>query len=153
MDYKFIEITMQIFVPFASPLKTAEAMINDQPRYNKQIIECQQILDAISGKSKAWRNHPVVKMYADHELWLSNYMLCLKTYKNKHIENAESISRVCDMFKPTLLTPDFCDQHKRRLYTKSPERYPQFAEYGTSDENWYFVEGELKKYINGKIVK
>lgn len=153
MDYKFIEITMQIFVPFASPLKTAEAMINDQPRYNKQIIECQQILDAISGKSKAWRNHPVVKMYAEHQSYLQCYMECLKLFRNGDNYRAIIKSNYAIIYPPPFLTPDFCDQHKRRLYTKSPERYPQFAEYGTSDENWYFVEGELKKYINGKIVK
>lgn len=44
---------MQVFTPYPSPLATAKAMINDPRRYSKQIIECQQILDAISGKSQA----------------------------------------------------------------------------------------------------
>lgn len=141
---------MQIFTPFASPLQTAEAMINDKARYNKQIIECQQILDAISGKSTAWKNHPVVKMYAEHGVWLMHYMKCLIAYRMGD-EKSAWINSDC-IYPPHFLTPDFCDQHKRRLYTKSPDKYPQFAEYGTSEENWYYVDGQLKKYENGKQI-
>ena len=28
----------------------------------------------------------------------------------------------------------------------------KFAEYGTSEENWYFVDGQIVKYINGKKI-
>lgn len=54
---------------------------------------------------------------------------------------------------PSFLTQEFCDQHKRRLYTKAQELYPQFAKYGKSDVNYYFVDGELLKYKNGKRIK
>ena len=58
---------MQIFL-IGTVLETAQAL--DNRRLNKQIIECQQILDAINGTGKGWFNHPVVHMYKNH------YILC-----------------------------------------------------------------------------
>ena len=40
----------------------------------------------------------------------------------------------------------------RRLYTKDPVHYQQFAQYGTSDVNWYFVEVKWLYYKNGKQI-
>lgn len=44
---------------------------------------------------------------------------------------------------------------KRRLYTKDPEHYAQWAELGTSDLNWYWSEEEEAYicYRNGKRVE
>lgn len=42
---------------------------------------------------------------------------------------------------------------KRRLYTKDQEHYKQWAHLGTSEENWYFVDGEWRKYVNGERVE
>lgn len=155
---------MQIFTPYSSPLKCAEALWNDSKRYNKQLIECYQILRATRGIGRAWLNHPVVKMYKPHRVWLHCYMRCLEYYrmykksvnevdKMSFKKSAEIFNDRANIIMPPFLTDDFCNQHKRRLYTKSPELYPQFAEYGKSEENWYFVDGKLLKYINGKQVK
>ena len=57
------------------------AMVLDMKRLNKQIIECKQILNAISGLSNAWRNHPAVIQYRKHTDWLTAYMHCLIHYK------------------------------------------------------------------------
>lgn len=153
---------MQVFTPYKSPLDCAEALWKDSKRYNKQIIECRQILNAINGVGKGWFNHPVVKMYSNHKVWLNCYMLCLRYYrlyqksvvneldKKSFYTSAEIYSNRADIIRPPFLTEEFCDQHKRRLYTKSKEKYPQFAKYGKSDENWYFVDGRIVKYINGK---
>lgn len=65
---------------------------------------------------------------------------------------ADNYSKKADEYRPPFLTDDFCNQHKRRLFTKSPDKYPQFAEYGTSEENWYFFDCELLKYVNGKRI-
>lgn len=35
---------------------------------------------------------------------------------------------------------------------EAPELYPQFAKYGKSEENWYFVDGQIVKYVNGKRI-
>lgn len=146
---------MNVFVPYKSPLECAKALYGDR-RFNKQIIECRQILDAIDGK-KAWSAHPCTLMYKPYRVWLSYYMDCLYFYREHRnhgmsILVADNYSKKADEYRPPFLTDEFCNQHKRRLFTKSPDKYPQFAEYGTSEENWYFVDCELLKYVNGKRI-
>lgn len=155
---------MQVFVPYKEPLKCAETLWSDQKRYNKQIIECRQIIDAIDGKL-AWKNHPVTLMYKPYREWLSYYMECLISYRhfNKATDgsNGELIwkhetlynNEEANKITPPFLTEEFCDNHKRRLYTKDNELYPQFKEYGITEENWYFVDNELRIYKNGKRIK
>ena len=138
-------------MPYPEPIKVAQCL--DAKRLNKQIIECRQILDAIDGTGKGWFNHPVVNMYKSHRDWLFYYMNCLDCYQKGLINYAQDWDEWANEKKPLFLTSDLCDQHKRRLYTKNPEHYKQFAEYGRSDENWYFVDGKIVKYINGKLIK
>lgn len=153
---------MQIFIPYPSLLECAKAMWADKRRYNKQIIECKQIIAAING-AKAWRNHPVCLMYKKHKDWLEFYLNTFLAYKrfmnskSKHefVANyGQSLiwNDCAENVRPSFITNEICDQHKRRLYTKAPELYPQFAQYGTSEENWYFVYGKLLKYVNGKRI-
>ena len=59
---------MQVFVPFQNPFECAQAL--DPRRFNKQILECEQILKAIRGESTAWANHPCVLMYRQYVDWL-----------------------------------------------------------------------------------
>lgn len=153
---------MQVFCPYSNPIDCAKAMWKDQKRYNKQIIETYQIIKAIEGKTKSWVNHPIVKMYKNYKDWLYNYVSCFNMYKfyikdssldNEFLLYALFYDSEANKNKPYFLTNDFCNQHKRRLYTKSPELYSQFANYGTSDENWYYIDGMLLKYVNGKLIK
>lgn len=156
---------MQIFVCYPEPLKVAKVMWSDKKRFNKQIIECRQILDAIVGVGKGWFNHPVVKMYKPYKDWLVYYLNCFISYRNfmnaenfsdeeeYYLREAYLMSMFAGDYRPPFLTEEFCDQHKRRLYTKSPELYSQFAKYGKSDINYYYVDGELLKYKNGKRIK
>lgn len=142
---------MQVFVPYPSPIDVAKCL--DPKRIRKQVIECDQILKTICGQSVAWKNHPVVKMYFDYAAWLWYYHETLDAYTQECLTLAKQYSYQCDAyFRPPFLTDSFCDQHKRRLYTKAPELYPQFAKYGKSEENWYFVDGRLRRYVNGKEV-
>ena len=139
---------MQVFIPYPSPIDVAKCL--DRKRLLKQETECSQILKANNGISGAWKNHPVTKMYEPYEHWLLRYRACIIRYIDGNIDLAELWSNRADEIRPPFLTSDFCDQHKRRLYTKSPTLYPQFASYGKSEENWYFVDGEIVKYIDGK---
>lgn len=154
---------MQVFVPYASPYQVAVCL--DMRRLNKQIIECRQILAAIRGESNAWKDHPCVKMYRDHTEWLEYYMNCLECVRearNMHHEDADEGVELLDLAvewsvhanknTPPFITEEFCEQHCRRLYTKNEKVYSQFKKYGTSYENWYFVDGELLRYANGKRI-
>lgn len=140
---------MQVFI-VGTPLETA--MTLDPRRLNKQIIECQQILDALNG-AKAWSNHPCTLQYAEHKRWLMNYMGCLLRYRSGEIERAATSSKWCKLDKPSFHTQEYFDQMKRRLYTKDPVYYEEWACLGTSEVNWYYVDGEWRYYKNGKRVK
>ena len=151
---------MQIFI-IGTPLETAKVL--DNRRLNKQIIECHQILDALNG-AKVWSNHPVVLQYRGYEEWLELYMLCLVQYQkfcNKSIsENEKSdwihlaheFSDKAFKHKPPFHNEEFFEQMKRRLYTKNPHHYSQWCYLGESQENWYFVDGVMRRYVNGKRI-
>jgi hypothetical protein len=62
-------------------------------------------------------------------------------------------STLADYWRPMFHTQEYFDNMKARLYTKNPQHYAQFAEYGTSDYNLYYVDGEWRKYVNGKRVE
>lgn len=154
---------MQVFTPYSNIIEIVRAMYKDKRRYNKAIIECKQILRAIHGETKAWASHPVTKMYTEHCEWLNCYLKVFEEYKRYKetvgaqislfaFSQALCYSNMGNNICPSFLTEDFCNQHKRRLFTKNSVLYPQFAEYGKSEENWYFVNGQLLKYINGKKI-
>ena len=140
---------MQVFI-IGTPLETAQAL--DQKRLHKQIIECRQVLDALNG-AKAWSNHPCVLQYRGCEEWLEDYLMCLVAYKNEDIVQAFVAEQWCCVTKPKWHTQEYYDQMKRRLYTKDKEHYKQWSYLGESDENWYYVDGYWRKYVNGKRVE
>lgn len=140
---------MQVFI-VGTPFETARAL--DKRRLNKQIIECQQILDALNG-AKAWSNHPCVLQYRGHEEWLKLYKYILEAYRYPHA-SAAYYDLVADKCRPPFHTQEYFDQMKRRLYSKDPAHYAQWANLGESEDNWYWSQKENKfiKYRNGKRI-
>jgi hypothetical protein len=65
---------MQTFLPSSNAVVTASML--DSKRLNKQILECYQILNVLSGKSPTggWRNHPAVLMWKGFERGLWSYV-------------------------------------------------------------------------------
>ena len=141
---------MQVFIPYASPLDTAMCMKNDTRRFLKQIQEVRQILSAIYDSTRGYANHPVTKMYKNHTAWLNLYLQTLELVRDNNLFLARFKSLQANLVRPKWMTDELCDQHKRRLFTKAPHRYPQFAELGESLENWYVNNNLIVKYINGK---
>ena len=119
---------------------------------NNQINEASIILAALNG-AKVWSNHPCVLQYRGREEWLRAYKTCLEWYVRGDEAKALWASNLADYWRPKFHTEEYFDNMKARLYTKNPQHYAQFAEYGTSVENWYFVDGEWRKYVNGKRVE
>lgn len=142
---------MQVFIPYPDPFLTAQCL--DRKRLQKQRLEAYTIIKAIVYKTGGWASHPVVKMYSDHIGWLQCYLSCLRLYLEGFLDEARYWADNANKIRPPFITPDLCDQHKRRLYTKAPDLYPQFAEYGESDENWYVLGHKIVKYSNGKLLK
>ena len=140
---------MQVFI-VGSPLETAMAL---SKRYlNNQINEAKIILDALNG-ANAWSNHPAVSQYKGHEMWLGFYKYCLEYYANGWLRDAKIENNYAESCRPPFHTEEYFRQMKSRLYTKNPQHYAQFAECGTRDYNLYYVDGEWRKYVNGKRVE
>lgn len=140
---------MQVFI-VGSPLETARAL--DKRRLNRQLQEVKVILDALNG-AKAWSNHPCVLQYRGREEWLRAYKECLEWYVRGDEGKALWASNLADYWRPMFHTQEYFSNMKARLYTKDREHYKQFAEYGTSDYNLYYVDGEWRKYVNGKRIE
>lgn len=140
---------MNVFVPYLSPLDTAQCL--DRRRLNKQVLECTQIINIINGvvKPRSW--HPIYSMYENSLTWLGSYCSCLKAYRDGYLAQAVSFSTVANTYVPKflLLNKWYLDNMKSRLYTKDPIHYEQFAKFGKSDANYYFVDNVWYKYENG----
>ncbi len=140
---------MQVFI-VGSPLETAMAL--DSKRLNRQIQETKVILAALNG-AKAWSNHPCVLQYRGYEEWLDRYLRCLDAQQEKFPSSVEYYNNLANAITPDWHTQEYYDQMKRRLYTKDPKHYKRWADLGESECNWYFVDGEWRKYVNGKRIE
>lgn len=134
---------MQVFI-VGTPFVTA--MYLDNKRLNKQIIECNQILDALYGRKTGWKNHPCTIQYKGHEKWLEHYVSCLTLYKHGAVVHAQICSQLADLSKPDFHTQEYFNNMMRRLYTKDHNHYRQWSELGESYENWYWVDNKWKIY-------
>ena len=144
---------MQVFV-VGSPLETAMALSRKHLR--NQINEAHVILAAIHGESKGWIHHPVVLMYSEPNSvrWLQMYADILEGYLAGYT-GLIGADREARLITPAFHTPEFIKQMKRRLYTKNPEHYKQWAEYGTSEDNYYWspTRRAWLMYRNGKLLE
>lgn len=141
---------MQVFI-IGTPFETAMAL--SKHHLNNQINEAKIILDALNG-AKAWSNHPCVLQYRGYEKWLEHYHDCLLFFKRGYYDLAKIESHYASDCHPVEWhTDEYYKQMKRRLHTKDPICYAVWSYLGTSDENWYFVDGEWRKYVNGKRIE
>lgn len=126
----------------------------DYRRLNKQIIECQWMINMYDGKTKP-SNHPAYLMYKDHIEWVKLYQQCLIAYKNKDYTLCKKISDEAELIKPNFICEALCENFKRRLYRKDPVLYQRWEYLGGTDSNYYFVNNQWIKYTNGQkeIVK
>ena len=81
---------MQTFLPYKDFKKTAKCL--DYKRLGKQRVECWQLIQAIEGKTKGWRNHPAAKMWKNNIGALINYAIEIcnewraRNYKDSMLE-------------------------------------------------------------------
>jgi hypothetical protein len=134
---------MQTFLPSANPATAARML--DSKRLNKQILECYQILNVLSGKSPTggWRNHPAVLMWKGYERGLWTYvqaMIVEAKYRGIKTENNEAnLNRLKDQCwnqwgsnRPSFWTDNnklmrVVTTHKASLFDKDPMYYSKFS--------------------------
>jgi hypothetical protein len=133
---------MQTFLPYADFRRSAEVL--DNKRLNKQILEGYQILKVLHNPDPraAWRNHPAVKMWNNHQDALYNYIANMvleargrgiKTDKNeanlielhsKYAMNWES--GMPKWYEDSAVLNRLTESHRANLYRKDPEFYVDF---------------------------
>lgn len=124
---------MQTFLPYPSFKESAQCL--DKRRLNKQIVECQQILNALlNPEAKGWKNHPAVLMWKGSELQLLAYVIqCYCVWSNNGEKKHKSMDSILAMSLPSeTLIPswlgdkEFHDSHKSNLLRKDFEFYSQY---------------------------
>ena len=134
---------MQTFLPSLNAVTSARLL--DNKRLNKQILECYQILNVLSGKSKTggWRNHPAVLMWKGFERGLWQYVQAMvreAQARGIRTENNEAnLNRLKDQCWDSWggNVPDFWNDtnkimritttHKANLFDKDPIYYAKFG--------------------------
>jgi hypothetical protein len=134
---------MQVFLPERNFNTAAQQL--DTKRLVKQLLEGRQIMTILVGEntSKAWTNHPAVKMFYGHPATLFNYLAAIRKEMErreyKWEKNWDEIERMAGSIEDSGLPSWMEDEntfysvlttHRGRLYEKAPELYPQYrAEY------------------------
>jgi hypothetical protein len=118
------------------------ALVLDNKRLGKQRVECVQILNTLEGRSKGWRHHPAVLMWAGHEVCLRVYLNCIiDEWVNRGFKNSiplyllgpevdrqlESGEYFPEWFKDDSVISRVASSHRSNLLRKDPEWYGQFG--------------------------
>jgi len=132
---------MQTFLPYADFSKSAACL--DPKRLNKQIVECKQILAALSGESKGYANHPATKQWEGYTECLDYYARCMchdyfiRNHK-KHAMSSVFGLHFRDYNPPWLGYEPYHSMHRAVLLDKDPAWYGQFG----------WTEQPAKQYLN-----
>ena len=120
---------MQTFLPY--PEFDRSAAVLDMRRLGKQRVECSQILNALTGVSAGWKNHPATLMWRGHERALCLYSIdvCVAWRARGYKDSLLSAFRyLLPTFKDTgvpkwLGNEEFHRSHQSNLIRKLPEHY------------------------------
>lgn len=131
---------MQVFLPERDFNLVAQQL--DTKRLVKQLLEGRQIMTILVGenKTKAWTNHPAVRMFDGHPTTLYNYLAAIRKEMDhrgyKWEKNWNEIQRMSDENETSSGLPGWMldedsfhhvlTTHRGRLYEKAPELYPQY---------------------------
>lgn len=120
---------MQSFLPYPDFVETAQIL--DRQRLGKQRVETMQILNALTGLSTGWRNHPATKMWEGSEHVLARYGLemCKEWVRRGFKDSTASFfedyldkcGHVTVPYK--FFSPELHHSHKLMLIWKLPEWY------------------------------
>lgn len=150
---------MQTFLPHEFFLDCAQVL--DNKRLNKQIVECQQILNCLyNPEKKGWSNHPAVKMWEDHKPALICYMgvMHFEWTRRRGSERCHgSWQKIVDTYYKThmqdfvgtitypewLGNPELHASHRANLLRKDPVHYGQFGWQEDQQEGYWWPTKEL----------
>lgn len=120
---------MQTFLPYADFRRSARCL--DYRRLGKQRVECKQILRALRGESRGWKNHPAVRMWRGFEAALCRYAIDIcaewraRGYQDSLLPYFETalLALPSTSNPPWLGREDFHASHRSALLRKRPDFY------------------------------
>ena len=121
---------MQTFLPYPDFAESAYCL--DRQRLGKQRVEVLQLLRAINGETKGWRNHPAARMWQPYLEALVEYgvYICEEWISRGYRDNCRQ--QIIDqswghrVVMPSWLTHKFCRSHQSNLVRKNPQHYRPF---------------------------
>lgn len=128
---------MQTFLPL--PTFDASAACLDDKRLGKQRVEAYQILRALLGVTKGWRNHPATRMWRGFEGSLVRYALavCREWTRRGHADTVASKVAALGLLDspdpPWLGDPTFHASHRSNLLRKDAAWYGRFGWHESHD--------------------
>lgn len=141
---------MQTFLPYPDFTRSAEVL--DSKRLGKQRVESFQILRTLVGLSHGWKNHPAVRMWANHEHSLGRYGKAMCREWVRRGFHDECLSRIDDIIgilersgfadhgmNPWWLGNERLHQtHRASLLMKNPDHYSMFGWKETPEINYWW---------------
>jgi len=135
---------MQTFMPIANYKQTAICL--DNKRLGKQRVECYQLVRAIEGKTKGWKNHPAARMWRKNIGSLIDYAIFVceewrergfkDTMLQRFLEFKKSYE---DNSFPEWFGDDrFHSSHRSNLLRKNSDFYKKFNWKETDDIPYYW---------------
>jgi hypothetical protein len=129
---------MQTFLPFSDFAKSARDL--DRARLQKQLLETQQIMRAITDPTYGWQNHPAVRMWRGYPYALMRYQeACVAAWAARGwttmLDQVDRTRRLLERMSdgpevtawfgdPSWLGHwDFHHSHRSNLVRKMPEFY------------------------------
>lgn len=123
---------MQTFVPY--PNIGHSALVLDRQRLGKQRVEVLQILNALTGNSKGWVNHPATLMWKGYEPALAAYGVAVcedwkrRGYKDTCQEKITALIQPSSYRLPSWWGDDSVhSSHRANLLRKFPDYYSHFG--------------------------
>lgn len=123
---------MQTFVPYGRNFEY-NALCLDDKRLGKQRVEAWQILRALRGETKGWRNHPATRMWEGHAGPLAHYgwWMCYIWHRRgfqdslskKFIFSTEWQTWDGNTIPSWLDNPEVMESHQSNLLRKNPDHY------------------------------
>ena len=133
LEYNF---NMQTFLPYSNFQESAKVL--DMKRLGKQRVETMQIMKALlAPDSKAWQNHPAVRMWKGYEFALLQYQRAIvrewtgRGYKDTCLQKTEELyamyAKSAKKDMPVWLGHEkFHASHRSNLLRKKIEWYNQY---------------------------
>lgn len=133
---------MQTFLAY--PDFAASAQVLDTKRLGKQRVEAWQLIRAITGQTKGWRNHPAAVMWRQYVPALNEYgaVMCEEWIRRGYNDTMlERFERHPDADMPYWFgREEFHRSHQSNLLRKNLEYYSEFFPEVPSDLEYVWFE-------------